>query len=198
MPIFPNVVGPVSPSDAALSQILNQDLDDLLATELAAFQQIHDRPHVRQQRRVPQLGLIQDDLFQSHGDGHRQFLRHGFRERGRRRIEGCRCRLAWGTGRARTAGIKMLLLPLTRGRTIVGGTALPRRLPLVVLSAAERTPQILAAGVPRMGEKANSAMTAEYGAALQIGMRLEGGVQRRQILPDQGLGAIILMPIRPK
>lgn len=170
MPIFPNVVAPVSPSDAALSQSLNQDLDDLLATELATFQQIHDRPHVRQQRRVPQLGLIQHDLFQPHGDGHRQFLRHGFRERGRLRIEGCRCRLAWGTGSARTAGIETLLLPLTRGRAIVGGTALLRRLPLMVLSAAERTAQVLAAGVPRMGEKANSAMTAENGAALQFGM----------------------------
>lgn len=38
MLIFPNVVGPVSPSDAALSQSLNQDLDDLLAIELATFQ----------------------------------------------------------------------------------------------------------------------------------------------------------------
>jgi hypothetical protein len=41
-------------------------------------------------------------------------------------------------------------------------------------------------------------MTAENGAALQLGVRFEGEVQRDQILPDQRLGAIILVPIRPK
>jgi hypothetical protein len=49
-----------------------------------------------------------------------------------------------------------------------------------------------------MGQKANLAVSAGNVATLQFGMRLDAGVQRPQILLNQRLGAIVLMPIRPK
>jgi hypothetical protein len=49
-----------------------------------------------------------------------------------------------------------------------------------------------------MSQKANLAVSAGNVATLQFGMRLDAGVQRPQILLNQRLGAIVLMPIRPK
>jgi hypothetical protein len=49
-----------------------------------------------------------------------------------------------------------------------------------------------------MGQKPNPAVNAGNVAPLQFGMRLDAGVQRPQILLNQRLGAIVLMPIRPK
>jgi len=177
-----------------LSQSPNQQFDELLATELETFEKIHDRPHIRQQRRVGQRELAQHPRWQAQFDILRQGLVGGrrLRVRGRRRLN------LRGRGFAMTAGIEMFLLPLPRRRAIVGGTSLLRRLPAMVLSAAERTTQILAPGVPGMGQKANAAMTAGNGAAVPLGMGRKGSVQRDQILPDQRLGAVLLMPIRLK
>ena len=49
-----------------------------------------------------------------------------------------------------------------------------------------------------MREKANPAVRAVNDAPLKFGVGLHDRVQRRLILPDKRLGAIILMPIRAK
>jgi hypothetical protein len=95
-----------------------------------------------------------------------------------------RLRPAGGTEPALAASIETLLLFFPRGRAIVSGTPLLGTLPAMVLSAAERTTQVLAADVPGIGEKANPAMAARNDATLQRGMGFEGGVQRDPILPD--------------
>jgi hypothetical protein len=91
-----------------------------------------------------------------------------------------------------------LLLLLAHGRLIVGHTPLARTLPTMELAAAEGTTQIRAAEVPRMGKKANPAANAGNDDRLQFRSRLQRRVQRGQILLNQRLGAIVLMPIRPK
>lgn len=92
----------------------------------------------------------------------------------------------------------MFPLYSSHGRLIVGDAPLAGTLPAMVLAAAKRTTQVFAAGVPGMGEKANPAVNAGSDATLQFAMGLEGRVQRDQILPDQGPGAVVLVPIRPK
>ena len=46
-----------------------------------------------------------------------------------------------------------------------------------------------------MREKANPAVLAVNNALLKSGMGLQNRIQRRLILPDNRLGAIVLMPI---
>lgn len=75
MQITQNVVSPFSRGDAVLSQSLKKQVHELSAIELAAFDQIHDHPHVRQQGRVRQCGLVQHDPCQAQFDLHRQFGR---------------------------------------------------------------------------------------------------------------------------
>jgi hypothetical protein len=89
-----------------------------------------------------------------------------------------------GRGSGLAAGIETPLLLFPRCGAIVGGAALVRTLPAVVLLAAERTTQDLAVNVPRIREKGNAAVRAKNDATLQFRMELEGRVQRDQVLPD--------------
>ena len=198
MQILQNVVSPSSPSDAVLSQGLPKQTDKVLATELETFDQVHDRQHVRQQRRVRQPELVQHEPFQTQFDPLRQGGRRGLIGQRRRETRILRWPAVKGWGTALTPGIEALLLLSSRGRLIVGDTPLARPLPAMMLAATERTTQVRAADVPGMGEKANPAVNAGNDASLQFGMRLDGTVQRHQILLDQRPGAIVLMPIRPK
>ena len=49
-----------------------------------------------------------------------------------------------------------------------------------------------------MREEANPAVPAGNGAAEKLRMSLQNRVQRRLILPDNRLGAVVLVPIRAK
>jgi hypothetical protein len=49
-----------------------------------------------------------------------------------------------------------------------------------------------------MCEKANPAVHTVSNAAENLRMRLQNGVQRRLILPNKRLGAVVLVPIRAK
>jgi hypothetical protein len=66
----------------------------------------------------------------------------------------------------------------------------------MMLPAAERATQIPPTGVPGMREEANPAVLAGNGAAEKLRMSLQNRVQRRLILPDRRLGAVVLVPIR--
>jgi hypothetical protein len=64
-------------------------------------------------------------------------------------------------------------------------------------STAERTTQVLAAGVPGMRQKTQVAIHAANHTTLQFGMALPHRLQGQQILPDQRPGAVVLVPISP-
>jgi hypothetical protein len=68
----------------------------------------------------------------------------------------------------------------------------------MVLPAAERAPQVPATRVAGMREKPNPTMSTLRDTPLETGMRRKDGVQRDLILPDQRLGAVVLVPVRPK
>ena len=68
----------------------------------------------------------------------------------------------------------------------------------MVLSATKRATQVPPIGVPGMSQKANPTVNAGYRAATQGRMRLQHRVQHGLILPDKRVGAIVLVPIRPK
>jgi hypothetical protein len=65
----------------------------------------------------------------------------------------------------------------------------------MILSATKRTAQVLAAGVARMREKADPAVTAANGARLELRMGLEDGIQRQLIFLKQRLRTGVLTPI---
>jgi hypothetical protein len=68
----------------------------------------------------------------------------------------------------------------------------------MVLTATEWATQIATTLVPRMSQKANPAVNALGRTAPQLRIELEHRVERRLILPDQRLGAIVPVPIRAK
>jgi len=49
-----------------------------------------------------------------------------------------------------------------------------------------------------MREKADPAVTAASDTVTQVGIRLQDGVQRGLILPNERISAIVLMPVRAK
>jgi hypothetical protein len=71
-------------------------------------------------------------------------------------------------------------------------------LPPMVLPAAERTTQVLSAGVAGMREKANPAVRTVGDVTAKLAVGPQDRVQRGLILPDQRPGAIVPMPIRAK
>jgi hypothetical protein len=190
MQILPNVVTPPPQDHAALSQYRQQQVDQFPQIEANAFQQMHDRQHIRQQRRGPHRGLVQNNSSQTQFDLRRHRVRrNGAGRRVNRSWRRSRCRRSSGWRRResanlrrRTAGAKAdklppevaaaLLFP-SRLRPIVGPTPLPRTLPTTMLAAAERTTQVLPARIPAMGEKADPAAGAGYHASWHFRMRLD-------------------------
>ena len=76
--------------------------------------------------------------------------------------------------------------------------ALVGLLAAMVITATERTVEILPMRVPRMRQEANSTMAAVDRAACQIGMIAQDGVERELILPNKRKGAVVLVPIVAK
>ena len=66
----------------------------------------------------------------------------------------------------------------------------------MVLPAAKGAPQIPATRVAGMREEPNPAMNTVRDTPLKMGMGRDYRVQRDLILPDQRLGAIVLVPVR--
>jgi hypothetical protein len=73
------------------------------------------------------------------------------------------------------------------------GTALS-----VTSLTTEGTTQVDAARVAGVGEESNAAVHAVRQAPSELGLGLDDRVQGDLILPDQGLGQVMLVPIRPK
>ena len=63
--------------------------------------------------------------------------------------------------------------------------------------AAKGTPQIFPASVLSSRQESNAAVKAVFDATLQVGIRLQEGVQRRLISPNKRIDLFALMPIRP-
>jgi hypothetical protein len=73
------------------------------------------------------------------------------------------------------------------------GTALA-----VTGSTTEGTAQVDAVCIAWVGKESNAAVHAVRHAASELGMGLDDRVQGDLILPDQGLGLVMPVPIRPK
>ncbi len=92
----------------------------------------------------------------------------------------------------------MFLVPSALGRAIVLPAPLVGALPVVVLPAAELAAEIHPACVTGVCQEANPAVTAVYGAALQVRTTAQDGVQRELILTNKRISAVVLMPILAK
>jgi|GEM_PF-4295478 len=68
----------------------------------------------------------------------------------------------------------------------------------MVLTAPKGTTQIPATRVSGMREKPNTALSAVDDATPKLAVGLQDRVQGGLILPDKRLGAVVLVPIRPK
>jgi len=68
----------------------------------------------------------------------------------------------------------------------------------MVLTAAERTMEVLSIRVPRVRQKANRAVAAPDRTACQTGIIAQDRIQRGLILTNKRKNAIVLMPIRAK
>jgi hypothetical protein len=83
-------------------------------------------------------------------------------------------------------------------RSVVSGAALIGLLPTMMLAASEGTPQIRSACVAWVGEKANAAMQTMSHAAQQLRVCVQHAVQADLIVPDERIGAVVLVPIGPE
>lgn len=187
MQILQNVISPPPQSDAALSQDRQELPHEFAQTEADALQEMHDRPHIRQQRRGPHCRLIQGDAFQTQFALRRPRLwrnyvgrwrwgSRGWRPSGNRRRpedENLRQRAAAGRAARLPPSIVLSFLLPAHLRPIVGQTPFTRPLPTKMLAAAERTTQVLPARIPGMSQKADSAADAGNHATLQFRMRLD-------------------------
>lgn len=72
------------------------------------------------------------------------------------------------------------------------------RLTTVMLPAANGAAKIPAARIARMGQEPDPAVTAVYGAVLQLGTIAQNGIQRQLILTNKRVGAVVLVPILAK
>jgi hypothetical protein len=90
------------------------------------------------------------------------------------------------------------LLPLTVGGLVVRGAALASTLAAMVLTAAKRATHVPAMGAAGMNQKPNAAMHTVLHAPRQLGMRRHDRLQGSLVMTDNRLGAMVLVPIRPK
>lgn len=65
-------------------------------------------------------------------------------------------------------------------------------------SATEGTTQVDAFGIAGIGQELDPAVNAVGHTRAQFGLGLENRLERGSILPDQRIGAVILVPIRAK
>jgi len=191
-----NVIAPPSRADAVLSQSSPQQVDELLVTEFDAVDQTHDHPHMRQHRRAAQRRTSQHHPFQLQLEPWLRFRRRRCAARGRLFPRVWRCLMVCDGYTQTAARIEPLLQPSTGGSVVVGSTALVAALSAMVLPAAKGAPQVPATRVAGMREEPNPAMNTGRDTPLEMGMGRDYRVQRDLILPDQRLGAIVLVPVR--
>ena len=101
-------------------------------------------------------------------------------------------------GRARAPTIEFFLLPPSGVRAIVGRTPFRGTPTTVVPTAAKRTTQNPAPHVARIGQELNPAVSALLQTRPQSRMGSQNPLQLGPILTDERVGAVILVPIRPK
>jgi hypothetical protein len=92
-----------------------------------------------------------------------------------------------------------IALPLfTLGAVVVIGAALRGAFLAMGLPAAERTTQVVAAGVARMGQEENAAVPAPGQAGSQVRLGPQHRSQQPIILQHQGGYRALAIPIGPK
>jgi hypothetical protein len=91
--------------------------------------------------------------------------------------------------------VQAFLLPAARIGPVVLLAALIGTPATMVLPAAERTAEILAAGVTGMREEADAAVATAHRAVLQIRTIPQDGIQRELILTDKRINTLVLVPI---
>lgn len=188
-----NVIRPPPTGDAVLSQSPPQQPDQLREAEGNALHQADHHPRVGQYWRGQQARLVKQHAPQA-----QMSLGEPLRRCGPLRGNG----QLLGTWRrpfgSRPAGIQPPLLPFPRNRSVISRTALVGTPSAVASPATKRATQIESAGIAGMREKPNPAVRAMSRARLQLGMRLENGVQGRLVAEDQRPGRFVLVPIRPE
>lgn len=116
----------------------------------------------------------------------------------------CVCRLDFGLctfcrASSRTPpSVEAFLILESLVRLIVLLAPLVRLPAPMVLTASERTVEILPLRVTRMRQKANEAVAAADRTGCQTGMIAQDRIQRGLILTNNRTSAIVLMPIRAK
>ena len=103
-----------------------------------------------------------------------------------------------GVRGATTTGIQQLLLTPSFRSLPIAIDAVPGSLAVVVLPAPEGTANVSSSGILGCHKKRDLAMSAAHHVSLPFGFSLQQGVQFETILLDDRLGAILLVPIRPK
>jgi hypothetical protein len=93
--------------------------------------------------------------------------------------------------------VQLLLLTALAGLGVLGAASVAE-FSMMMPPAAEWAAQIPTIRVAGMGEKADPAVNAACDATRQPRMGSQESVQHRLILPDNRLGAVILVPIGPK
>jgi hypothetical protein len=83
-------------------------------------------------------------------------------------------------------------------RSIVLLASLVDSLATVVLTATKGAAYIATSRIPWMGEEANPAVATSNGAAFQIRMIAQDGIERELILTNKRTGAVILVPVLAK
>jgi len=101
----------------------------------------------------------------------------------------------WG---ATTTGIQPLLLASSFRSLAIAIDAVPGSLPVVMLPAAKGAANIPSSGILGFHKKRDLAMSAAHHVSLPFGFSFQQGIQFETILLDDRLGAILLVPIRPK
>ena len=96
------------------------------------------------------------------------------------------------------SSVEPLFLLAARGRAIVGGTTSARTLPAMMPSATEGTTQVDTFRVAGIGQELDPAVSAVRQTPAQLRLCLQNRLERGSILTDERIGAVILVPIRPK
>jgi hypothetical protein len=176
-------------------QLLHKIIDPPAANH-AVLSQLSQHPgqHLQDLRRAypPALDQTYD---------HPQIAKHSLAHPALKRLQVSPCLLT-GVDRRRFNLVSLLVLDLLFDlafrRLVVLGTAFVR-IPLAVrLSAPERTPEILTAGVTRMGQEENPAMSTTRQTPPQAWIGPQHGPEHEIVLQDQILDSFATVPARPE
>jgi hypothetical protein len=169
-----NIIDPPAANHAVLSQHPGQHLQDLRRAHPPALDQTYDHPQIAQHSCAnPALKRLQ--------------VAPG---------------LLTGVDRRSFTLAPLLVLDLLFGlafrRLVVLGTAFVRTPLALRLSAPERTPEILTAGVTRMGQEENLAMPTTRQTPPQAWIGPQHAPEHEIVLQDQILDSLATVPARPE